>query len=221
MAYQFDANTYADTVRLAGNAFRNADKNSSKWAQQSLAAIMLGKLSIHAVAVALYAEMAPLTAKGKPAAPKENDNGTISVSSLRGGGDNICRGGDAARKAFDKLQYIVSNAAVLPAETEAFAVSGGSLDALVNAIKSAKAKAAKANADEAAGTTETAKEGDDAPTTGETESVAERIAAFNAWLVTVAPEAFDDAAQLALVATVRTIGQIEVATATVEHREAA
>lgn len=214
MTYQFDANEYADTVRLAGNAFRNADKNSSKWAQQSLAAIMLGKLSLHAVALKLYAEMKPLTAKGKPAAPKENDNGTISVSSLRGAKGKECRGGDAARKAFDKLQFIVSNAAVLPTETEAFAVSGGSLDGLVSAIKSAKAKAAKANADEAEGETTVETEGDDAPTTGEMESVAERIAEFNAWLVTVAPEAFDDAAQLALVATVRTIGQIEVAKAT-------
>lgn len=92
----FDAQAYADTTRLFGNAARNSDNNANKWAQQSLAAVLLGNMTLHSIAVVLYAELQPKTAKGLFAEPKESSNGDISVSSLRGASKYPCKGGDAA-----------------------------------------------------------------------------------------------------------------------------
>ncbi len=211
MSIKFNAATYADTVRLAGNAFRNADGKSSTWAQESLAAIMLGNLSLLSVAQTLYSEMNPLTAKGKPAAPKEKDSGTISVSSLRGGGDNICKGGDAARKAFDKLQYVVENKSVLFDKVQAFAISGGSLDGLCAAIRKEKASIAKEQADSVTseGEATVEREGEDTPPTdaaADAPTLTDHILVLNDLLANAT--SVTDSEQLALVETLRQIERL-------------
>lgn len=209
---KFDNDAYSTALRLAGNAFRNASGKTNKWAQQSLAALLLNKKTMLEIAILLYREMEPKNAKGKPESPKERDNGTISVSSLRGGAGNECDGGELAKKSFDTLQYIWENKDILPKEVGKFAVSGGKMHTLASAIRREKTRLAREAAENDNSETDVAKEPAEQPESDtDTPSVAERIATFNEWLATITPEQMGDAEQLAIVQVMETIGKLDAA----------
>ena len=103
---QFDPIKYQETLRLAGNAWRNADGKADDFARNALAALVNDDLSPLALAITVYDEMKPTTAKGSLAEPKESERaaGGVSVSSLRS-----ARGGEGARSCLDAIFYISDN----------------------------------------------------------------------------------------------------------------
>ena len=118
----FDPNTYRETSRKAANAAKAGERSLNRWASESTAAIVNDKLTPFAIAQVIYDELKPQTAKGKPAEPKQKDDGSVSVSSLRN-----ADGGEIFRKAFDDVQYIIANRHYAEAEFMAFVTSGGKL----------------------------------------------------------------------------------------------
>lgn len=113
----FDAATYQNDLRLAGNAWRNADGKADTFARSTLAAMVTDSLSAMAVALTVYDEMEPKTAKGKPAEPKESEKapGGVSVSTLRS-----AKGGEGARSALEAIFYIADHVALDPDSVGAF-----------------------------------------------------------------------------------------------------
>lgn len=147
----FDPATYATDLRLAGNAFRNADGKGDTFARSALTAIVTDAMGPLSIALSVYDEMAPLTAKGKLAEPKESDKapGGVSVSTLRS-----AVGGNGARVTLEAVFYIADNAALDSASVAAFIRNDkGAMKLFPLKAHLAKVKldAAKADADAAKG----------------------------------------------------------------------
>lgn len=104
-----DAVAFQSDLRLAGNAWRNADGKADTFARSALAALVSDAMSPMVIAVTVYDEMAPKTAKGKLAEPKESEKaaGGVSVSTLRS-----AKGGEGARSALEAIFYIADHAAL-------------------------------------------------------------------------------------------------------------
>lgn len=113
----FDAATYAADLRLAGNAWRNAEGKADNFARPALAALVTDALSPLALAITVYDEMKPQTAKGKAAEPKESEKAAcgVSVSTLRS-----AKGGEGARSTLEAVFYVAENAALDNAAVAAF-----------------------------------------------------------------------------------------------------
>ena len=163
----FDAATYASDLRLAGNAWRNAEGKADNFARPALAALVTDAMSPLVLAVTVYDEMKPQTAKGKLAEPKESEKapGGVSVSSLRS-----AKGGEGARSALEAVLYIFENRALDGNAVAAF-IRGDKgahkLFPLKAHIAKCKTDAAKAKADavkaDAGEGDVPEREGDDAP----------------------------------------------------------
>lgn len=159
--YVFNAETYAETLRLAGNAWRNAEGKGDNACRTMLAAIVNSALTPLAVALTVYEEMQPRNAKGKLAEPKESEkaSGGVSVSSLRN-----AKGGEGARSALEAVFYVADNRSEDANAVAAF-IRGDAgamrLFRLKAHLQACKLKATK-EANEAAGVVaETDKEGED------------------------------------------------------------
>ena len=159
----FDAATYANDKRLAGNAWRNADGKGDSFARSAMVALATSSLSPLAIAISVYDEMKPETAKGKLAEPKESEKAPcgVSVSSLRS-----AVGGEGAKKALETIFYIWEHrsfdvdsvAAFIRGDRSAF-----KLFPLKAHLQKLRADAAKAEA-EATGESDVEREGDAEPT---------------------------------------------------------
>lgn len=105
----FDPAVYQADLRSAGNAWRTAEGRADTFARSTLAALVTDSLSAMAVALTVYDEMSPKTAKGKLAEPKESDKapGGVSVSTLRS-----AKGGEGARSALEAIFYVSDNRAL-------------------------------------------------------------------------------------------------------------
>ena len=111
----FDPAKYQETLRLAGNAWRNADGKADDFGRSAVAALINDDFSPLALAISVYDEMKPTTARGALAEPKESDRapGGVSVSSLRS-----ARGGEGARSCMEAIFYVADNRGLdLPAVT--------------------------------------------------------------------------------------------------------
>ena len=143
---QFDAADFADKTRLFCNASSNAEGKGNDYARPAIAALMLGTMSELTLAVSLYDEFKPLTAKGKLAEPSENSKGVVSVSSIRN-----AKGGINARSVFDSVTFVARSMGTVSdaCDTSITAFVMGNretLNGLVKAIKAEKSAIAKAAA---------------------------------------------------------------------------
>lgn len=173
----FNAETFADMQRKAGNAWRNAETNGDNFARNAIAALITDSLSPLGLAVSVYSEMEPKKANGNPCEPKESDKAPcgVSVSSLRS-----AKGGEGARKCLDAVFYIVENRDV-DAEAVADFLTGRRgafrLFPLKVHLQAEKAKAAKA---ETAGASEPSEPKEDVDGDTVAETLADRIVAIAA-----------------------------------------
>lgn len=175
----FNAETFADKQRLAGNAWRNAETNGDTFARSAMAALVTGALSPLGLAMSIYDEMEPKKANGDNAEPTEQPKAPcgVSVSSLRS-----AKGGEGARKCLDTIFYIVENRDYDAAAVADFITGKKSafrLFPLKAHISKAKAAAAKAEK-EAAGQSDTPKEGADNVPADAEQTLADRIVAIAA-----------------------------------------
>lgn len=175
----FDAEAFANNQRLAGNAWRNAEGKADDFARSATAALVTTSLTPLALAISVYDEMQPKTAKGALAEPKESPNsvGGVSVSSLRS-----AKGGEGARSTLEALFYVYDNRD-LDADAVADFILGKRgafrLFPLKKHIQRLKADAAKAEKEAAVPASSEEREGDEQPeTVNDIAVMAERIASM-------------------------------------------
>lgn len=176
-AITFNAETFANDQRLAGNAWRTAEGKADNFARSATAALVTSALSPLALAISVYDEMKPKTAKGTLAEPKESANsiGGVSVSSLRS-----AKGGEGARSCLEAILYVYDNRALDMDAVSAFILNekgAHKLFGLKKHLAKVKADAAKAEKEAAVPASSEEREGDE-PETG-SETVSPIAAAFD------------------------------------------
>lgn len=160
----FNAETFANDQRLAGNAWRTAEGKADNFARSATAALVTSALSPLALAISVYDEMKPKTAKGTLAEPKESANsiGGVSVSSLRS-----AKGGEGARSCLEAILYVYDNRALDMDAVSAFILNekgAHKLFGLKKHLAKAKADAAKAEKEAAVPASSEEREGDEPET---------------------------------------------------------
>lgn len=193
----FNAETFADVQRKAGNAWRNAETNGDNFARNAIAALVTDSLSPLGLASSIYSEMEPKKANGNPCEPKESDKAPcgVSVSSLRS-----AKGGEGARKCLEAVFYVVENRdhdAEAVADFLAGKRGAFRLFPLKAHLQSEKAKAAKAETASGGEATEPKEDTDDATVA---DTLADRMLAIAAEIdaADVSEPGIDDAMTLLL-----------------------
>lgn len=185
----FNAETYTNRLRLAGNAWRNAEGKGDDFARDGIAALVTDSLSPMALALSIYDEMEPKDAKGRKAEPKESEKAAcgVSVSNLRN-----AKGGEAARSTLEAVFYIVENRDMDAPAVAAF-VRGDKAAFRLYPLKAHLAKAKLEAAKEAAETALAGGEGEGVPAKEGQEgapvpAIVTEIAAFTAKIATLGGE---------------------------------